>query len=139
MSKTYSEKLRDPRWQKKRLEVMSRDDFTCQFCEDKESTLNVHHIRYIRGHKPWEYEPYYLITLCESCHEGESNRQLDESGLTGSFALAGSSTEDVNSIAVDLYEILRHDRKAALALIKDFKRLAANKFNELMRKKHIYG
>jgi len=27
---TYSEKLKDPRWQKKRLEILSRDNFTCE-------------------------------------------------------------------------------------------------------------
>ena len=39
----YWEKLRDPRWQKKRLEIMERDDFTCVHCQDNASTLNVHH------------------------------------------------------------------------------------------------
>lgn len=31
---TYSQKLRDPRWQKKRLEILERDSFTCQHCHD---------------------------------------------------------------------------------------------------------
>jgi hypothetical protein len=64
----YSEKLKDPRWQKKRLEIMQRDDFTCQFCQDKETTLNIHHKRYIAKKEPWEYNSESLITLCEDCH-----------------------------------------------------------------------
>jgi hypothetical protein len=31
--------------------------------------LNVHHKRYRRGAKPWEYEANELIVLCEDCHE----------------------------------------------------------------------
>lgn len=66
---TYSEKLRDPRWQKKRLEVMQRDGFKCSECCDKESTLHVHHTRYIKNANPWDYPNCLLTTLCESCHE----------------------------------------------------------------------
>jgi len=65
---TYSDLLKDPRWQRKRLEIMHRDDFTCVVCGDKESTLNVHHREYIAGRKPWEYENEDLITVCEDCH-----------------------------------------------------------------------
>jgi hypothetical protein len=65
---TYSEKLRDPRWQKMRLCIMERDGFECQKCGDKQSTLNVHHLFYQRGKAPWEYDPSHLVTLCETCH-----------------------------------------------------------------------
>jgi len=51
---TYSEKLKDPRWQKKRLEILSRDKFTCQLCSDKETELHIHHNEYFPGKKPWE-------------------------------------------------------------------------------------
>jgi len=40
MKVTYAEKLKDPRWQKKRLEIMERDEWTCQWCVDSESPLN---------------------------------------------------------------------------------------------------
>lgn len=66
---TYSEKLRDPRWQKKRLEIMNRDDFRCQACQSKEKTLNVHHRFYRKGKAPWEYENSELVTFCEDCHQ----------------------------------------------------------------------
>ena len=62
----YSEKLRDPRWQKKRLEIMQRDNFTCMACGDKESTLNLHHKEYHGD--PWEAPDVSLETLCETCH-----------------------------------------------------------------------
>jgi hypothetical protein len=68
----YSELLRDPRWQKRRLEVMNRDNFTCQHCGETTRTLNVHHCYYDRGKKPWEYPIASLVTLCCDCHEFES-------------------------------------------------------------------
>lgn len=55
MSNDYSERLKDPRWQKKRLEIFERDKWQCQFCEDKDSTLVVHHKDYVKGKEPWDY------------------------------------------------------------------------------------
>lgn len=63
---TYSEKLKDPRWQKKRLEVLERDCFTCKQCGDTETTLHVHHFTYSKN--PWESEIHDLITYCKHCH-----------------------------------------------------------------------
>lgn len=66
MKQSYSTKLRDPRWQKKRLRVMERDGFCCQNCGDTTTTLNVHHFEY--NGDPWETEDGNLITFCEDCH-----------------------------------------------------------------------
>lgn len=66
---TYSEKLKDPRWQRKRLEIMARDEFACRFCFDEEETLNVHHCYYGKGRDPWDYDDEHLITVCRTCHE----------------------------------------------------------------------
>jgi hypothetical protein len=66
---TYAEKLRNPRWQKKRLEIMQRDDFTCRLCGDKESTLHVHHKEYFNGREPWEYDEENFVTYCYVCHK----------------------------------------------------------------------
>jgi hypothetical protein len=76
-SHEYLALLRDPRWQKKRLEVMSRDGFMCQWCCAEDKTLNVHHTYYRRGAAPWDYPTESLVTLCEDCHEtkGEETRK----------------------------------------------------------------
>lgn len=66
---TYSEKLKDPRWQRKRLEILNRDGFTCCHCGDTESTLNIHHHYYEKKKMPWDYPDGALITLCEHCHK----------------------------------------------------------------------
>jgi len=68
---SYSEQLKDPRWQKKRLQIMERDGFQCALCMDDKSTLHVHHKKYIYGRKPWEYKNEALVTLCENCHKKE--------------------------------------------------------------------
>lgn len=69
MKKEYLELLKDPRWQKKRLEIFALDHWQCRACFSKTGTLNVHHLFYISGNNPWEYENDALITLCERCHE----------------------------------------------------------------------
>ena len=79
---TYLEKFKDPRWQKMSLEVMNRDGFTCQLCFDSESTVNVHHRYYEDDKNPWEYSLEALVTLCETCHEKETeNRPVEERAL----------------------------------------------------------
>lgn len=69
---TYSDKLKDPRWQKKRLEILERDKWMCQDCGDNENTLHVHHRVYMYGKEPWDTPNEYLITLCAGCHEAEA-------------------------------------------------------------------
>lgn len=70
----YEDLLKDPRWQKRRLEIMQHDNFTCQHCGNGLNDgvpLNVHHIRYRRNLMPWEYDDADLTTLCEKCHKEE--------------------------------------------------------------------
>lgn len=65
----YKEQLKRPRWQKKRLEILNRDKFTCQKCQDTETELQIHHLRYDFSKLAWEYENKWLITLCKHCHQ----------------------------------------------------------------------
>lgn len=96
----YLEKLRDPRWQKRRLEIMNRDHFSCQNCCDTKQTLNVHHQSYERGKDPWDYPDCYLITLCDDCHEIESRlRRETEDKLLKSIRLAGFLVGDLEDLA----------------------------------------
>lgn len=65
----YKESLKHPLWQKKRLEIFNRDNFTCQKCGDTETELQVHHKEYYNGFEPWEYDNSILITYCVNCHQ----------------------------------------------------------------------
>lgn len=66
---TYSEKLKSPKWQKKRLEILNRDEFTCKLCGDSETQLHVHHLEYEYDKHPADISSEKLITYCEHCHE----------------------------------------------------------------------
>lgn len=63
----YSEKLKSPKWQKKRLEILNRDDFTCCKCGDKKTELHIHHLKYTGN--PWDAPNEDLETLCKHCHK----------------------------------------------------------------------
>ena len=66
--KNYYEKLKDPRWQKKRLEILNRDCFKCQKCGKTSQELHVHHLFYKPDAEPLEYDNDSLVTLCGDCH-----------------------------------------------------------------------
>lgn len=96
----YSEKLRDPRWQKKRLEIFNRDNWHCQWCTKKEVTLAVHHLYYDKGKYPWDYPNEALITLCEGCHNIEyKNRYGMEMLLLYTLRTKGYSSADLEGLA----------------------------------------
>ena len=63
---TYSDKLRDPRWQKKRLKILERDGWKCKYCESEDIELHVHHKKY-KG-LPHDADDEDLETLCKNCH-----------------------------------------------------------------------
>ena len=73
----YLEKLKDPRWQKKRLEILNRDHWACKYCGEKEKTLHVHHLFYFKDKDPWEVNNGFLITLCGGCHLSDNEEPKD--------------------------------------------------------------
>ncbi len=90
-AKSYVEKLKDPRWQRKRLEVLKTTDFHCELCGDHESTLHVHHKLYLKGKEPWEYHRNQLVVLCDRCHENvHAENPFEElAAVISSFPLEG--------------------------------------------------
>jgi 5-methylcytosine-specific restriction endonuclease McrA len=71
-TQAYIDKLKDPRWQKKRLEIMANDNWACTLCGDTASELMVHHKDYISNTNPWDYPDNLLTTLCSTCHQKET-------------------------------------------------------------------
>jgi len=105
MTSDYAKKLKDPRWQKKRLEILNRDEWNCQICHDSESTLVVHHRRYLHGVEPWDYPDSYLVTLCEDCHEAERTERPDaESDLIAMLRL-NFFTSDIASLTNGFHQL----------------------------------
>jgi 5-methylcytosine-specific restriction endonuclease McrA len=76
----YKDALRDPRWQRKRLEIMNRDGWKCVKCGDGTREQQVDHLYYERGRDPWDYPSEALQTLCYICHEIKSGVR-EEIGL----------------------------------------------------------
>jgi hypothetical protein len=74
---TYAEKLKDPRWQKRRLEVLEDRGWKCEACADTDMTLHVHHDKY-KG-QPWEAENEDLFVLCEECHSKVHKAKINAS------------------------------------------------------------
>jgi hypothetical protein len=101
----YLEKLRDPRWQRKRLHIFERDQWTCQGCGKIDQPLNVHHKLYIDGKEPWETDDKYLITLCDECHALETDkRDLIESILLKTLRIK-FTLKDLATITAGFYHL----------------------------------
>lgn len=67
----YALKLLDPRWQKKRLLILERDQWKCVVCGNGKATLHVHHWQY-EGADPWDTPDEWLSAMCADCHRGET-------------------------------------------------------------------
>jgi len=78
---TYKRKLANPLWQKKRLEILERDKWTCRLCTDNRIELHVHHEYYTNGLEPWEYKDECYVTLCSHCHSYFEKFKKDFDGL----------------------------------------------------------
>jgi len=97
---SYSDKLKDPRWQKKRLEIFERDNWTCQSCKCTDETLMVHHFFYEHNKEPWEYDLDDLMTLCQTCHKYEhESREIMEKQLLRVLKIKKFLSDDLLNIA----------------------------------------
>jgi hypothetical protein len=68
---TYDEQLLHPKWQRRKAEILARDNHKCRSCGSEHVTLHAHHIFYIPETFLWDYKDDSLITLCEVCHNTE--------------------------------------------------------------------
>lgn len=104
---TYSEKLKDPRWQRKRLEILGRDNFTCRQCSSEAKTLHVHHLSYFDGRDPWDVPDSSLITLCHDCHEEDHLLQRRVfAAFVDAFRVFGARLDDLILIGAAIYAAL---------------------------------
>ena len=104
MSK-YAEKLLDPRWQKRRLEILERDKWTCRIGSETHKSLQVHHAAYLPGVEPWDHPDHLLMTLCCDCHAKETREKaMADLALLHAFRNAGALNADVRRIALIISE-----------------------------------
>lgn len=108
-AKKYSEQWLDPRWQKRRLEIMQRDSFQCSECGADDKTLNVHHVYYTRGADVWDYPGHALKTLCNECHEAEhSIADISERALIDALKHVGIMSSQIGAIAFSIEQLHAH-------------------------------
>lgn len=128
----YSEQIKSPKWQKRRLDILNRDNFTCQICGCTEKTLHVHHTIYIPEKQIWEYEDNQLITLCEDCH----SKEHDESLHLVDDLIFDLKYQGLTNFEIDSY--FRHHTIAAggicvYPMIKEWKIINPSKSEKLAR------
>lgn len=101
----YSERLKHPMWQRKRLEILERDGFECTQCGAKDQQLHVHHLFYRKGREPWDYPSLSLQTLCHECHDGihEEARECDQL-LVQEFRSFGINEMDLYGFCSALFQ-----------------------------------
>lgn len=105
----YSHQWLDPRWQKRRLEIMHRDGFRCTECDADDKTLNVHHVYYTRGADVWDYPDHALLTLCNDCHEAEhAIAESSERALIDACKQAGIRSSYLGVIAYTIDQLRSH-------------------------------
>lgn len=102
--KSYSDKLKSPLWQKKRLEILNRDGFMCMDCGDAENMLSVHHKYYTKGAEPWEYPSECYITVCDDCHKRRHEyRPQCEQNLLAALREVGADYWELQLLSQALY------------------------------------
>lgn len=124
---TYLEKLQDPRWQKKRLQIMERDGFKCRQCNATDKTLHVHHTYYVPyapgapRHDPWDYADHVLVTLCRVCHDNEEERKNGyDAYLAQAVRSLGATNNQVEALVLQLQYIASlTSQAAALGLVRE--------------------
>ena len=111
----YAEKLKDPRWQKKRLKVLEHAEWRCQLCGAQHKPLHVHHSYYTKRKDPWQYPLGSLIAVCEACHEiiHRTVRQPTGPNAPGKWTLVFKSNRTKEPI-VNQHPITPGEKFAAL-------------------------
>jgi hypothetical protein len=80
---SFWELYKHPKWQQRRLQVLSRAEWQCDLCEEADTELHVHHKLYIKGRKPWEYDDDQLEALCKNCHSKTTDLDKEIKRLLG--------------------------------------------------------
>ena len=74
MDKSQIKEYHKKSWKEKRKKILERDNYRCQKCgrtQEDGVKLDVHHIRYLKNTKAYDYPDGILQTLCAACHLAE--------------------------------------------------------------------
>jgi len=130
---TYSQKLKDYRWQNKRKYILERANNKCEDCN---STLNlqIHHCYYMYGYEPWEYPFDSFRCLCIACH---TKRGLTEQVLRGHLASLKTNELDslIHLVSTGLYWYPRKEIFSLLSSLKHNQTKMKKVFAKLLTKR----
>ena len=68
-------------WEKKRLEILERDNYECQRCKEKggfSPATCVHHIKHLKDRPDLALDDDNLVSLCDACHNLEHPEKFIE-------------------------------------------------------------
>lgn len=118
---SYKDQIKDGNWQRRRLEIFNRDNFSCQAadCDKTNNQLEVHHVDYWPGKKIWEYPNDMLVTLCSKCHGKEQGRTELESRLAQTLKMKGFLIGDLLALGVKI-DTDENFTKTLLNTLRDF-------------------
>jgi hypothetical protein len=124
MAAAYIELLKHPFWQRKKNGILERDNYTCQWCTDTLSNLQVHHLFYLPNKLPWEYPDEALLTLCEVCHQkAEFYKWLQKQGQSALIRF-GLGWDDRQEVMLMIKRRVKenHNSVEVLKYIEDIKK-----------------
>ena len=118
---TYSEQLKHPLWQRKRLQVLERAGWACQACGGNTTQLHAHHKVYLKGHWPWEYPDDLLECLCDPCHDKahENLKRLELTVAQQPSALLPNVVRLMGSLGAAMSASSRAERVDAMNRLQD--------------------
>ena len=99
MAITYSEQLKHPNWQRKRLEIFTRDNWACKICGNTEMQLHTHHLYYEPNILAWEYDNESIQTVCELHHNQITKDMGKLSGLIAFKLMKDLTPEQIFKIS----------------------------------------
>jgi 5-methylcytosine-specific restriction endonuclease McrA len=89
----YEKQLRKPRWIMLCKRLKEKAGWKCTKCGETKKLLHVHHLKYINGHKVWEYPDELLVVLCCDCHdEIHRHERLEKANSSRSLDYLPSET-----------------------------------------------
>lgn len=100
---TLSEKFRDPRWHKRRHEILLRDNFKCQCCFDPEKPVRVRVVIFANGIDPWNLDESGTQTICDECFQLRTDI-LDKVFNAARVALRDVPTEKLEQAAQKIFD-----------------------------------
>ncbi len=110
----YLKLLRSPKWRRKALQILKRDNYQCTVCGSGE-ILEVHHTFYYDNYPdPWKYPNESLITICHNCHSNYhlANKSIIKPAIKGVVKKLEIKVLDKNLQKYFRVECLSHTKKS---------------------------